>query len=532
MSSPAPSDAAPQHPSEPQPPSESQPSASPPVRSRPGDFLRSPAGNAGLLGALGAAFVTFGGFGAGSVRREDPLLEDLYLSWLRFGHGLLLSTILIWAGVLLMIAAWVRLGRSTLAGHVTLRELWTVLPMWVTPLLVASPMFSRDAYSYLAQGAMLRDGFDPYLDGPVVNPGVLLDNVSNVWKTTTTPYGPVHLLLGAGITSLTGDDVVTGTWLLRLTMLPGLVLTAWAVPKLARRLGGNPRIALWLAVLNPLILIHLIGGVHNEMLMVGFMIAGIVLVLEGRHVGGIALVSVGAAVKASAGIALPFLVWIWILHERDRARAQGREPAAPIVLFVKTAGAGLLVFAAVFGAASALAGVGIGWLTALSGSSKIINWLSLPTIMAHAVTWFTPWQLGSILDVTRMLCAVALGVIMVVTWWRFRHTERDAVLGIVITLTAITVLSPAALPWYYSWPLAVAAGFALSTTTLAVLVGLSSWLMLIFNPDGSIGMYNLAHVILAIVISVIAAVSLRTVDPLRLRARREPPITAVSPDPR
>jgi alpha-1,6-mannosyltransferase len=342
----------------------------------------------------------------------------------------------------------------------------------------------------------------------------------------------VHLLLGAGITSLTGDDVVTGTWLLRLTMLPGLVLTAWAVPKLARRLGGNPRIALWLAVLNPLILIHLIGGVHNEMLMVGFMIAGIVLVLEGRHVGGIALVSVGAAVKASAGIALPFLVWIWILHERDRARAQGREPAAPIVLFVKTAGAGLLVFAAVFGAASALAGVGIGWLTALSGSSKIINWLSLPTIMAHAVTWFTPWQLGSILDVTRMLCAVALGVIMVVTWWRFRHTERDAVLGIVITLTAITVLSPAALPWYYSWPLAVAAGFALSTTTLAVLVGLSSWLMLIFNPDGSIGMYNLAHVILAIVISVIAAVSLRTVDPLRLRARREPPITAVSPDPR
>lgn len=210
------------------------------MRSRPGDFLRSPAGNAGVLGALGAAFVTFGGFGAGSVRREDPLLEDLYLSWLRFGHGLLLSTILIWAGVLLMIAAWVRLGRSTLAGHVTLRELWTVLPMWVAPLLVASPMFSRDAYSYLAQGAMLRDGFDPYLDGPVVNPGVLLDNVSNVWKTTTTPYGPVHLLLGAGITSLTGDDVVTGTWLLRLTMLPGLVLTAWAVPKLARRLGGNP----------------------------------------------------------------------------------------------------------------------------------------------------------------------------------------------------------------------------------------------------------------------------------------------------
>ena len=81
--------------------------------------------------------------------------------------------------------AWVRVGRATLAGHVTVRDLWTVLPAWTAPLLVATPMFSRDAYSYLAQGALLRDGFDPYEVGPVVNPGVLLDNVSNVWTTTT-----------------------------------------------------------------------------------------------------------------------------------------------------------------------------------------------------------------------------------------------------------------------------------------------------------------------------------------------------------
>ncbi|MEE2031532.1 alpha-(1-_6)-mannopyranosyltransferase A [Rhodococcus chondri] len=482
-------------------------------------FLRSQAGNAALLGMCGAALLTFGSFGAGSVRREDPLLEDMYLSWLRFGHGLLLSTILIWVGVLLMIGAWVRVGRATLNGAVTLRDLWTILPAWVTPLLVATPMFSRDAYSYLAQGALLRDGFDPYSDGPVVNPGVLLDNVSNVWTTTTTPYGPVHLLLGAGITSVTGDNVVSGTWLWRLTMLPGLVLMAWAVPKLARRFGGNPAIALWLAVLNPLVLIHLVGGVHNELLMVGLMAAGIVLVVEGRHVGGIALVSFGAAIKATAGIALPFLVWVWMVHERDRARAEGRPPVAPVRLFFKAAGTGFVVFVAVFGGTSLLAGVGIGWMTALSGSSKIINWLSLPTMMAHVVTWFTPWRLGSALDVTRMLCAVALVVILVAAWWRFRRTERDAVLGIVVTLTAVTLLSPAALPWYYSWPLAVAAAFAMSPRTLMILVGLSTWLMLIFNPDGSIGMYNLAHVALAVVASVIAALSLCTEDPLRLRAR-------------
>lgn len=480
-------------------------------------FLRSSAGNAALLGACGAALLAFGSFGAGSTRRVDPLLESMYLSWLRFGHGNLLSTIIVWVGVLVLVGAWVRLGRATLAKQTSLRELWLVLPAWTVPLLVATPVFSRDAYSYLAQGAMLRDGFDPYSEGPVVNPGVLLDNVSNVWTTTTTPYGPVHLLLGAGITSITGDNVVSGTWLWRLTMLPGLVLMAWAIPRLARRMGGDPSIALWLAVLNPLVLVHLVGGVHNELLMVGLMVAGIVLVLEGRHVGGIALVSLGAAVKATAGLALPFLVWVWMVHERDRARDEGREPASPIVLFVKAAGIGGAVFAAVFGGTTVLAGVGIGWLTALSGSSKIINWLSLPTMMAHVVTWFTPWRLGSVLEVTRLICMLALAVILVVAWWRYRRTERDAVFGIVVALTAVTLLSPAALPWYYSWPLAVAAAFAMSTRTLTVLVALSTWLMLIFNPDGSIGMYNIAHVLLAMFASWVAARALTTRDPLRMR---------------
>ena len=33
-------------------------------------------------------------------------------------------------------------------------------------------------------------------------------------------------------------------------------------------------------MLNPLVIIHLMGGVHNEMLMVGLMMAGIALTLS------------------------------------------------------------------------------------------------------------------------------------------------------------------------------------------------------------------------------------------------------------
>lgn len=499
-------------------------------------FFRSPEGTAALLGFFGAIMITFGGFGAGGVRKRDPLLEAMHLSWLRFGHGYALSTICVWAGVLMMITAWVRLGRATLghgdSGGVRLNELRAIVGIWIAPLLVAVPMFSRDAYSYLAQGALLRDGFDPYQVGPVANPGVLLDNVSTVWTTTTAPYGPVFLLLGRAITTVTGDSVVAGTIALRLVMLPGLVLMMWAVPYLTKHLGGKPTVALWLAVLNPLVLIHLIGGVHNEMLMVGLMCAGIALVLERHHVAGIVVVAIGVAIKATAGVALPFLVWIWMLHERDRRAENAQRTGTdegdrevlphPAMMFAKIAGLGLTVFAVVFAAASAIAGVGIGWLTALSGSKKIINWLSLPTVLAHMTTWITPFTLDPVLEVTRLLCMLTLVGLLAWTWWRFKHSERDAVFGILIAFVAIVILSPAALPWYYSWPLALAAGFALSTGTLMWLVGVCTWLMLVFNPDGSIGLYNFWHVAAATFASVVAAVSLRTVDPLRLRGTPPP----------
>ncbi|WP_081593963.1 alpha-(1-_6)-mannopyranosyltransferase A [Nocardia brasiliensis] len=508
-------------------------------------FLRTPEGHAALLGFYGAIMITLGGFGAGSTRKRDPLLEALHLSWLRYGHGYALCTIVIWIGVLLMITAWVRLGRATIGKGdrpdvpVTLNELRAIVGIWITPLLFAVPMFSQDVYSYLAQGALLRDGFDPYVDGPVKNPGVLLDNVSPVWKNTTAPYGPIFLLLGRGITSITGENVVAGTIAMRLVMLPGLALMMWAVPYLTKHLGGKPTVALWLAVLNPLVLIHLFGGVHNEMLMVGLMCAAIALVLERHHVAGIVVLAIGVAIKATAGVALPFLVWIWMLHERERRAAQrtrrapdqlpeserphdAAEPTEdmphPALMFAKIAGLGLSVFAAVFVAASAIAGVGIGWLTALSGSKKIINWLSLPTIMMHMVGWVTTLDGGKVLNVTRLLCMLALVALLAWTWWRFRHSEREAVFGILIAFVAIVILSPAALPWYYSWPLALAAGFALSTTTLMVLVGVCTWLMLVFQPDGSIGLYSFWHVAAATFAAVVAALSLRTVDPLRLRA--------------
>ena len=61
----------------------------------------------------------------------------------------------------------------------------------------------------------------------------------------------------------------------------------------------------------------------------------------------------------------------------------------------------------------------------------------------------------------------------------------------------MVLFAPAAQPWYYSWLLAVEAPLAQSRRAIAVIAGLSTWIMVIFKPDGAHGMYSWLHLSLA-----------------------------------
>lgn len=192
------------------------------------------------LGLLGSVLITLGGLGAGSTRQHDPLLESIHMSWLRFGHGLVLSSIVLWTGVGLMLIAWLGLGRRVLAGDATEFVMKATTGFWLAPLLVSVPVFSRDTYSYLAQGALLRDG-GPLRRRPGRQSKHLVGQRQSHLVDHDRPYGPAFILVAKLITVLVGNNVVAGTMLLRLCMLPGLALLIWATPRVARHLGADPR---------------------------------------------------------------------------------------------------------------------------------------------------------------------------------------------------------------------------------------------------------------------------------------------------
>ncbi|KRD17182.1 hypothetical protein ASE48_26080 [Mycobacterium sp. Root265] len=485
-------------------------------------FAASPEARPARLGFLGAALITAGGLGAGSTRLHDPLLESLHMSWLRFGHGLVLSSLLLWGGVALMLLAWMWLGRRVVDRTATQYTMLATTGFWLAPLLLSAPVFSRDTYSYLAQGALLRDGFDPYVVGPIENPNSLLDDVSPIWTTTTAPYGPAFILIAKFVTMIVGNNVVEGTMLLRLCMLPGLALLIWATPRVARHIGANSAAALWICVLNPLVIIHLMGGVHNEMLMVGLMMAAIALTFGGRPIIGVGFIATAVAVKATAGIALPFMVWVWMRRLRD---TRGYRP---LPAFAFATAASVAIFGAVFAVLSLLAGVGLGWLTALAGSVKIINWLTLPTAAANLINaiggLLMPVNFYAVLEVTRIIGIAIIAISLPLLWWRFRHTDRDALTGITLALGVVVLFVPAALPWYYTWPLAVLSTLWQSRAAIALIAGFSTWIMVIFKPDGSHGMYSWIHVLLATACAVAAWYSLS-------RAPEHEPVSKPRPAP-
>jgi alpha-1,6-mannosyltransferase len=159
-----------------------------------------------------------------------------------------------------------------------------------------------------------------------------------------------------------------------------------------------------------------------------------------------------------------------------------------------------------------LAGVGLGWLTALAGSVKIINWLTVPTATANLVNVFgsliLPVNFYAVLDVARIVGVVIIAVSLPLLWWRFRHTDREALTGIALAMVVVVLFVPAALPWYYTWPLAVVAALAQTRPAIAAIAGLSTWITVIWKPDGAHGMYSWPHVLLAAACAAVAWYSL------------------------
>jgi len=445
------------------------------------------------LGLTGALLMAIGALGAGALPVPNPL----------FGVRLLglpsrndtLSLALAYAGAVILVIAWVGVARQVCTNRAAPsgRELVRAAALWALPLAAAPPLFSRDVYSYLAQGTILARGLDPYALSPARALGVdspLVRSIPTLWRDTPAPYGPLFLGVSRTISDLTGNDLVLGLLAQRAVALAGLALMVWALPALARRCGVDARRAFWFGAANPLVLFHLVSGVHNEALMLGLALAGLELglragprVLDPHLLGGAALIIAGSAVKLPAILALGFLGLAW---------ARGRGPGNNAGLRDVAAATGLLsaLTVAGYGLLSVATGIGPGLSAEFTVPTAVDSPFSLSTDLGFVSGWLgAAARLGNhTTTVVPVVQDAALVVAAPVVAWFLHATLRgrlDPVAALAGAMGAVVVLGPAGQPWYVLWCLLpLAATPALPRLRRAALVT-SAVLALVVPPTGA-----------------------------------------------
>ena len=195
---------------------------------------------------------------------------------------------------------------------------------------------------------------------------------------------------------------------MRLVALLGVGLMAAALPRLARHSGADPAAALWLGALNPLVLLHLVAGAHNDAIMLGLLGLGLVAALGRWPILGAVLVTLAALVKAPAVLGLAAIVVL-------RIRA-GDRPARAVLTAAATAVATTV-------AATAVAGTGYGWIGALNTPVSSGNW-ALTSLLGRA-TGALLERLGSDLAPLAVPAWHAFGIVTAVAvigciWLRLR----------------------------------------------------------------------------------------------------------------
>ena len=393
------------------------------------------------IGLLGTILLALGSLSPAYLPQASPYWPTMRALGLDTWLARALATVMVIGAVGLLIFAWYRL-RPAVYRDV---KHWAVLAWWSLPLLFAPPIFSHDAYSYAAQGWLIHNGLNPYEVSPSVLPGPFADQVAWLWRYTPAPYGPLGLQISHWLVDLAGLNPYYSAVLQRLPALVGVGLIVHLLPRIARQMGLDPRRTAWFATINPLMVIDLVGGAHNDALMLGLVVLAIWCAYRGWFWVAILAVGVAMAVKQPALLAaVPVAVigsgWAsWRL--RDVLRFL---PRALLVL------AGVV---GVFAGISALTGLGFGWINAINVPG-MVDTVSPFTVVGHIIQYPVNLITGDMEGRAVVVAFKTIGSVFAVlgiVWFAIRHLGKRPLHFVSYSFIWFALCAPAIHSWYLLW---------------------------------------------------------------------------------
>ncbi len=347
-------------------------------------------------------------------------------------------------------------------------------------LLPLPGVFSTDVFSYAFYGEVAgRLGGSPYVQAPDDFPSHPLYLLINpLWRDAPSVYGPVWTALSAAVGAIWGGNVLVQALVYRLIAdmchWANLAALWWALRRL--RPGGAP-FGLALYAWNPLVVVEFAASGHNDGLLIFFLLVAMGLVVRGRAWAAVAALMLSVATKYTTVLLLPLLLWWATRHRRGWRRV------------ALATGVGLA-------AGVALALAYLPWWRGTATFGPIIYWLSTPLYAHYAplgvAAWVRDrvWAAGwldwdsaeqLIFGIERQLVRVGFLAFLATATLRIRHATDLPLACARVLLVFLLGVNTWVLPWYYTWPLALAAlGDPRSRT---------AWVALGFSATAPLSMY-------------------------------------------
>ena len=342
--------------------------------------------------------------------------------------------------------------------------------LFLMPGLFTTDLFSYTMYGHIA-GAY---GLNPFTAIPSAFPEVrILHWIHPIWHDAPSIYGPAwvdfSVWVGRSVARWTDVDKVLAYKLaVNLAHLAGIAILALVVRRLR---PGRALESVALYAWNPLILFEFGGNGHNDAVMVALMLLAVLLYASRSAWSGVVALGVSFLVKMSSVLLVPYYVVAWAREQR---------PLWRFFAVGALAGATLLAVVVAFY---------VPWWVGPETVAPILKWSQgpmflnyVPDVLAYHLARERFLQPGAppfetALEQSResvkMVARVIFALYAVWELWWARGGRGMAGSGARVMLAFLLVMNTWVLPWYFTWPLALAVVAGWDTITGKVLVGFS-----------------------------------------------------------
>ncbi len=332
--------------------------------------------------------------------------------------------------ILLFAAMWCfYLVVMALADAVRPRWAIAAILLLTVVITIGPPLYSRDVFNYIDYARLsVVHHLNPYVYGPV---SAYHDPVFPFvrWIHTPSVYGPLFTFMSFPLALL---GVAGALWAFKAMAGAAALGCVGLIWHAAKRVGESPVFAVLLLGLNPVFLVLAVSGAHNDVVALFAMVAAITFAVGRRESLAGASAVAAVAIKATAGLALPFMV-------------AGIRRRLPVLLGM--AGAALVIGLA------ALALFGTSITEPFDLAARHRNYYFEQSVPQHvAMLVGVDPRAGAVRRIAAIIGIAAIVLLLLRSAWR-----REWLSGAGWAMFALLVTTTYMLPWYTIWVLPFAA---------------------------------------------------------------------------